>query len=336
MLGEQGCRLLEGEDERSQWASLAAGASPFHGPTWERAVRVLGHRHLILCTVLPLALRVSRIFGRSLVAMPAANRAGMVAVDDASRARLVGGACRLASHLGVSYLEIREHVLGGDGWGMRVAAGQHVVVEVPLAGGPQGVSSRIRKRTRSYARAARKAGFEVEVGRDLDAFYEVYLETMARRGSPPFGRAFFASILAAFGADAEIAVVRRGREVAAADLLVRDRRTQYSLFAGSCAALHRHRPNDMLVHAELMRACALDLERFDLGRSPAASSALNFKRGFGGQVVPLSYSYLLRGRRGLPARNPEVFPWNAIGQVWSRLPRAIAGRLGPRLVRNLH
>jgi len=342
-LEDTGCRVLEGEGERAEWAALADTVTPFHGPGWERATRVLGHQHFVLGTgtpsltgVLPLALRASRLFGKSLVAMPAANRGGLVATDEDSRVRLLRGACRLASNLGVAYLEIREQAGGAPGLDLRVVSDRHVVGEVPLNGGEAAVSSRIRKRTRKYARAAGKAGFCVEVGRDVDALHVVYSETMRRRGSPPFSRAFFSSILDSFGDLAEIAVVRRGPEVAAADLLLRDARTQYSLFAGSCAALHAHRPNDMLVHAELMRACALGLERFDLGRSPAGSSSLNFKRGWGGQVVPLSYSYFLHGRREPPSLDPDAFPWKAVGRVWSRLPDVIVDRLGPRLVKNLH
>jgi FemAB-related protein (PEP-CTERM system-associated) len=335
--------MLDGEAERSQWEALAAEASPFHGPTWHEAIGVLGHRSLVLATgtsqltgVLPLVYRRSRLFGRSLVAAPAANRGGLVAVDEKSRVALLRGAWHLAAQLRAAYVEVRESVPTVPRLDVRRVSDRHVSVEVPLDGGQERVSRRIRKRTRRYARAAAREGFVVEFGRDLDALDAVYAETMRRRGSPRFGRRFFQSILDAFGDRAEVAVVRRGAEIAAADLLVRDMRTQYSLFAGSNAALHSHRPNDMLVHAELMRACSLGLETFDLGRSPAESSSLQFKRGFGGEVVPLTYSYLLRQRRDPPGLNPERFPWDVLAQLWSKLPEPVAGRLGPRLVRHLH
>jgi FemAB-related protein (PEP-CTERM system-associated) len=342
-LSKTGCRILEGSVERGQWETLAASASPFHGPTWHEAIQVLGHRSVVLCTgkpkltgVLPLVFRRSRLLGRSLVTAPAANRGGLVAADEESRVALLRGAWHLARQLRASYVEIRDDVAAVPGLDVRQVSDRHVSVEVSLDGGQEHVSRRIRKRTRRYARAASRDGFVVEFGRDVVALDTVYAETMRRRGSPRFGRGFFEAILRAFSERAEVAVVRRGTEIAAADLLVRDGNTQYSLFAGSKADLHSHRPNDMLVHAELMRACTLGLQTFDLGRSPAGSSSLQFKRGFGGVVVPLTYSYLLRSRREPPGMNPEHFPWDVLARLWSNLPEPVADRLGPRLVRHLH
>ena len=218
-----GCRLIRDEDE-SQWQALAASATPFHGPAWHRAVQVLGHESWVLATgsphltgVLPLSLRRSRLFGRSLVAVPAANQGGPIATDDDSRDRLLQGARHLAEALDVAYLELRAQPSPRPDPEMHIVDDRHVTVQVPLEDGEAKVLSRVRKRVRAYVRAAKRQGLSVGFGHEIDVFHDLYLQTMQRRGSPPFGRSFFAAILDAFGDRAEIGLVRLGDRPAAAD-----------------------------------------------------------------------------------------------------------------------
>jgi FemAB-related protein (PEP-CTERM system-associated) len=317
--------------------------TPFHTTAWGDVVeRDLGHRTMCLLTgareitgVLPLYLRESRLFGRSLVSVPAANSGGLLASDSHSARALLDGATALARSLNVAFVELRGQSDEADEAGFVPQTG-HVTVRVPLDEGAQAVESAIRGRLRKYVRAGKRAGLTVDFCRDTHGFYGVYLETMRRLGSPPFAMSFFAGLLSAFGDRAGIAVVRSEGEVVAADLFVQSDTCMYSLYAGSRSTHRKLKPNVFLVHAELLYGCRQRLGFFDLGRSPADSPSLQFKLGWGGQVVPLNYATFLHRANRVPQRRPDAFPWRTLSRLWGRLPNSVVTRLGPRLVRHLH
>jgi len=286
--------------------------------------------------VLPLFLRKSRLFGTNLVSVPAANVGGPLADDDATVLRLVEGAVALASELNVDFLELRDVPPGSPAAStLQLDPGRYATVVIDLEDGQAAVWSRLSRGTRRRVRRAQDAGLTAELHGDLDAFYGTYTSTMKRLGSPPFALRFFAELAAGFGSALQVGVARLGSRVAAVDLMLSFGGVRYSVFAGSTADLWDVYPNQLLLWEEIRDACANGLEKFDLGRSLAASASLEFKGTWGGRVLPLTYGYHLHRARQLPVRTPDMPVYRALGRAWSLLPDRVVLALGPRLVKHL-
>jgi FemAB-related protein (PEP-CTERM system-associated) len=321
-------------------------ATPFHLTAWSRvAADALDHaprclyveRAGAIAGVLPLFLRRSRIFGRTLVSTPAGTVGEPLADDDDGALQLVEAAIAIAREERVAFYECRGVVPGtAAARPLALDEGRYASFVVDLAGGEGAAWSRLRKSLRRDVRRARDAGLTFELGADLRAFYPVYAASVKRLGSPPFSRRFFACLRDELGDLVQVGLARlRGGRAVAVDLLVTYRDVRYSLFAGSHAeAWHLH-PNQFLLWEEIAEACARGLRAFDLGRSPLGSGALEFKQGWGGRSLPLTYGYHLERSRSVPTRTPEAPLYRALGAIWSRLPSPLVETVGPRLVRHL-
>ena len=320
-------------------------ATPYHLWAWGRAVtEALGHEPHYLCVeggdgirgVLPLVLRRSALFGTNLVSVPAANVGGPLADDETSLRLLLEGAIAIARERNVDFVELRdvtpESPIAGA---LQLDAGRYVSVTIDLRAGEAAVWGELSRGTRRRVRRAEDARLEAELGGDLEAFYPVYAATMKRLGSPPFSKRFFGMLRSEFGEMLQFGVARLRDEPAAVDLLLSYKGIRYSVFAGSRAELWHLYPNQLLLWAEIKDACARGLRSFDLGRSLAGSSSLEFKGAWGGLEVPLTYGYHLHRARQLPVRTPDMPLYRALGWIWSRLPDPIVTTVGPRLVKHL-
>jgi FemAB-related protein (PEP-CTERM system-associated) len=339
--------LLDGEGEAA-WDAYCGrhpAATPYHLRAWGRAVALaLAHEPRYLQAedagrvvgVLPLFLRRSRLFGTSVVSVPAANVCGPLADDEATLNLLVDAAIAWASERNVEYLEVRDVAPGSESAkSLTLDPGRYVSVEIDLRDGEAAVWSRLSKGIRRRVRRANDAGLSVELSGSIDAFYEVYAATMKRLGSPPFAKRFFAALRDGFGETLRFGVARLAGQVAAVDSVLTFRGTAYSVFAGSRADLWRLYPNQLLLWEEIKDACARPLSTFDLGRSLADSGSLEFKSAWGGRVVPLTYGYHLHRLRRIPARTPDMPLYRALAAVWSLLPDRVVTRIGPHIVKHL-
>ena len=185
----------------------------------------------------------------------------------------------------------------------------------------------LRPAQRTYVRRARRR-YEVseEAGPEgFAALMAMLTRAFDRHGSPLPPAALFASLRAAL--DGRIAVVRdrtSGR-VSAAALWFRDGRLAWTPWSG--ARRDPGRPGRLLFWNLVERAANEGVEVLDLGRSALGSGSYRFKRGFSAVPVPL---------RWFSDRPPDLYRrYGPAQRVWGALPRALTGRLGPRLCRYL-
>jgi FemAB-related protein (PEP-CTERM system-associated) len=339
---------LTGGETLAAWDAYCSrhpAATPYHLGAWGRAVvNALAHEpHYLyaeeagrMVGVLPLFLRKSRLFGTNLVSVPAANVGGPLADDDTTRRLLVDGAIALATEHNVDFLELRG-VAAEDpiASGLVLDLGRYVTVTIDLADGEANAWSRLSKGTRRRVRRAQDAGMAVELRGGVDAFYAVYAATVKRLGSPPFSKRFFDELQTGFGDSLQVGVARLASREVAVDLMISFCGVRYSVFAGSLADAWHVYPNQLLLWTEICDACEKRLRRFDLGRSLAGSTALEFKGTWGGREEPLTYGYHLHRARRVPVRTPDAPLYRMLGSLWSYLPDRIATAVGPGLVKHL-
>jgi hypothetical protein len=85
----------------------------------------------------------------------------------------------------------------------------------------------------------------------------------------------------------------------------------------------------------MRRACGRGIRFFDYGRSKRGTGSFDFKMNWGFEPQPLHYEYRLYRLDAVPQNNPSNPKYRLFIEMWRRMPRAMANRLGPLIVRNL-
>jgi serine/alanine adding enzyme len=282
--------------------------------------------------VLPLVTVRSRIFGHYLVSMPFLNDGGPIG-GPASRARLAERAIADGRRQGADLVELRGRTP------IPVAATappRKVTRHLALPATADELWEKgFRAKLRSQVRRPMKEGMEFRAGPDeLAAFYAVFARNMRDLGTPVLPRAWFEGIArwmpenVCFGA-----VYRAGRPVAGACAL----QWKGELEMTWASSLREHAtaaPNMLLYWGMLQEAVARGCTVFNFGRCTPGSATHRFKEQWGGVDVPLPWlEWSPRGVAGTPS--PERPLFRLATRAWSRLPMAVANRLGPVLSRRI-
>ncbi len=336
-------RELEGEN-RESWDAYASGhqlAWLPHLSGWSLEVLpAMGHRTASLMAtdeadrvvgILPLGIRKSWLFGSSLVSVPGASWAGILSESPAVAEILTQAALDLGRRESVSHLELRDGEQQEDELQISITYNRFPIPLEGLATPP-----RADKQTRRRIRRAAEAGLKVEIrSGDLQGFHSIYLESMARLGSPPFPMAFFEALQGASKGSLEVLFVYHEGTPVATDLLGFWNGLGSSLFAGATEEGRRLSADVVAVEAGIAEALRRGCHTFDLGRSPAGSGGQKFKEHWAVEPTPLHY-----GRRAiagsLPAGlDPDRPHWRLARAVWRQLPPALQKWLGSRIAPHL-
>jgi len=196
----------------------------------------------------------------------------------------------------------------------------------------------LRKSTRRGIRIAERKGINIKEAKtdgDLKNFYNLYLTTMKKHGSPPHSFSFFKelwdhfypSYLRIFFANYQ------DRNISAMLFYVFNKEIHY----GYGASLRDEKylrlcPNDLLVWYAIGFGKERDLTFLNLGRTRPNSNVYFFKLGWDGKKVPLTYFCKLTNADKLPFLDPYSYKYRVLTQIWKTLPDSIATNLGPRLM----
>jgi peptidoglycan pentaglycine glycine transferase (the first glycine) len=159
-----------------------------------------------------------------------------------------------------------------------------------LSKGDEELFAAMRKKTRQYIHKAERAGVVTEESRDLDRFMKV-LDAVGQRDQFAIrSRAYFDTLLSAFGDRALLMFARLGAQDAGAMLLVRMADRAWELYGGWSGAHAEARPFYLLKWRAMLRMRQLGVRRYDMyGLADGADDPLagveNFKLGYGGEVV---------------------------------------------------
>ncbi|MFA5844601.1 MAG: GNAT family N-acetyltransferase [Coriobacteriia bacterium] len=338
----------EYEDAWRTFVERTAGAGPYHHLEWERPAAVLGQipRHLLaldgdaVSGVLPLYETGPRR-ARKLVSVPARDRGGPLAADEASARGLVEAAVSLGERAGARHVELRS--VGG--LPPAVVAGfeerrHYSTSAIDLAGRDAGslwagLDSDERASVRKAERYGVETGWETDASA-MRAFYGVFLRTRRRLGVPPYPLEFFEAMRSALvpAGLARLVLARvDGQAVGGVIVLVSGGRAVYGYVAADERFSKMH-IGDLLVWRCLEAAVEEGLAVFDFGASSPYQTGLRaFKAKWGGQEVDLpSYRRVLAGRP-LPERDSNAPGFRFARRAWSCLPLWLTRLAGAPIAR---
>jgi FemAB-related protein (PEP-CTERM system-associated) len=330
------------EDAGATWDEFVAShpsATLFHRAGWQRAVqRTFGYRsHSLaawrdgrLAGILPLFQVPTLPWGKALVSSPQAVYGGPVA-DAGAMEALLQEARALGERLGVRYVEYRNLEPVAD----LPSKDLYVTFRRAILPSAEENMAAIPKNQRRSIRIGSKSGLTTEVAQHefLDSFYALYSHSVRNLGTPVFPRSLFANLLAEFGTDCRILLVRReGRPVAAVlTFFFRDQVLPY--YGGARREEFRYGVNDFMYWGLLIYGMEHGYKVFDFGRSKRGSGSYDFKRHWGFEPTPLHYQYQLVRQTSLPDLSPRNPRFSPAIEVWKRMPLWLSQRLGPFLVR---
>jgi serine/alanine adding enzyme len=334
---------VEARDERwDRFVDAANGSTFCHLAGWREIMTdVLGHEAIYVAAsdsagawrgVLPLV-RVKSILGHFLLSLPFLNDGGPLG-DDAAQLQLVEHAVAEAQRSGASLLELRSRSAVP---GPLATSNRKISVHLAMPATVEDLWAKtFRAKLRSQVRRPTKDGMTARSGAgELAPFYDVFARNMRDLGTPVLPRAFFERIAAVFGDRVLFTTVytAEGSPAAAACCLVFRDELEVT-WASSLRELNRLSPN-MLLYAHLMEeAIGRGVRLFNFGRCTPDGPTHRFKQQWGGHDIPLPWAYWSKGGAvGTPS--PERPLFRVATAVWSRLPMAIANRLGPVLSRQL-
>ena len=321
------------------------GATGYHEWRWRNVFeRAFGHRSIYLTArrhdwvgrrrnrivgVLPLVEIKSLLFGNSLTSLPFLNYGGVVSDDSGVDQALIESASRIARERRCRHVELR-HIARRF---QDLPCKQHKVT-MHLRLDPD-IWNHLDRKVRNQVRKAQKSELTAENGgRELlDDFYTVFSRNMRDLGTPVYSRRFFDEVLDAFPTRTRLHVVRLHGAPVAAALTYRTRSTVEVPWASSIRDFNALCPNHLLYWGIIERALQDGCSILDFGRSTPGEGTYKFKEQWGAEPVPLHWEYQLMSNGALPDTSPRNPKFHLAIEVWKRLPLAVAGLVGPRIVR---
>jgi hypothetical protein len=188
----------------------------------------------------------------------------------------------------------------------------------------------------------RKNGLTAKVDRTGDClgdFYAVLSQFTHQVGTPVFGRRFLRSVVDTFPDGFCLILVYNGERPISGyfQLVMGD--TVYGTWGGTLREYLKLRATYLALW-EVIRDTAENGYRFlDMGRSPAGSSASQFKGQWGGVSSPVHQQVAGVGEHrqadSIAGRVQSEGKFQRFMQVWSKLPFPVVQFLGPKLRRHV-
>lgn len=329
-------------DDKDRWSGLVSEtehANLAHAPEWLGAIQnAYGHTPIYLqaegadgrLAVLPAFLIRSRLFGTVVTSMPFLDGGGPCGTTADVAHIAVDSLLEEAARLGAGSVELRSTVEID----LPVPAREDKVnLVLPLPGDVGELWRGLDAKVRNQVRKAERSGLSVEFGHreTLDAFYDVFAVNMRDLGSPVHARAFFATLLEAFGDRARVGLVRKGPTVIGGLIALAFKDTLVVPWASSLRQYMALCPNVLLYWETLTSACRDGFARFDFGRSSRDSGTYRFKRQWGAQEVPLYWYQIPIRQGGGRSLSPADSRGALLVAVWRRLPVGVTRWAGPRV-----
>ena len=339
-------RLVPGDIANTQrWDQFVFScpdATFFHRSGWQNIIQDVFHHQTyflyvetdgVIQGVLPLGHVNSWLFGSSLTGLPFAVYGGVAALNSQVADALELEAQRIAIHMGVAHLELRNVNLRHADW---PAQDLYVTFRKEILDDEEANMLAIPRKQRAMVRKGIKNGLVSEIDSTVDRFFPLFADNVHRHGTPAMPKKYFKALQAEFGADCEVltVVAPDGRALSSVfSFYFRDVVMPY--YAGDDETARDLAANDFKYWELMRRACARGLKVFDYGRSKQGTGPYAFKKNWGFEPTPLHYEYRLYKRDAIPQNNPNNVKYKFMISIWRRMPIGFANWLGPFVVRNL-
>lgn len=313
----------------------------YHRYEWGRVLeRVHSHKVFFLKEergAFPIAYIRSIIFGNRLISIPFADYGGPVGELSSILYKLE----ELADKLNPDFIEVRTpperhtKLLIKSGYEERV---DYCTFKIDLRKGVEKIWQKMEKRTRNGITRSLKEGLELKRAEnleDLREFYHLYLRTMKRLGSPPQPYIFFESLWKEFASKDLMRIyfaVADSKPISAMLFFTHNNKVHY---AYSCFLYEyrKKRGNDFLLWNVIRIFASEGFQSFDFGRTRFNSGVYKYKKGWGGEKVPMPYYYKFYKKR---LEERQEVKYAKLAKLWSRyMPESIAKILGPWIIRQV-
>ncbi len=323
-----------------QFVRSSPDGTVFHLTAWKRVVeRVFGHTpHYLLASdgseirgVLPLFEVWGILSGHVLISVPYGVYGGLCCSESEARNALLEAARQLGIRQRVRHVELRHlHHPEPD----LPTKSLYVVFAKTIDSDPDTNFDAIPRKQRRMVRQGIKHGLDARRGWDaLSGFYEIFLDSRRRLGSPPFPLRLFETIRDEFEKESGLLTIwNQGRMVAGVvSFFYQDRVMPY--YGAALEEAFSLAVNDFM-YWELMReSCLVGHKIFDFGRSREGTGPYDFKRHWGFEPQPLPYQYIIKNGGQIPNINPSNPRLQPFINMWKRLPLPVIRCLGPPLTR---
>lgn len=295
--------------------------------------------------VFPLLFVKSLFFGKRLISLPFVEYAGPLLKNDidASKAELVLTQLldyldKLSKKLKAEYTEIRQPppflspLLPSIGFKVLQ---RHVTFRIDLTKEESKLFRAMDKKCRNSLRKAMKTEMKIEeVELDsLGQYYDLYLDSQKRLGSPPHSFGFFRNLYNAFkpaGLLQMTLAIYDGRPIGGVMVFCfKDKLYWFGNVTNrKYASLN---PTNLLLWHTIQQGIEKNFRVFDLGQTRKEDSGVyHFKSSWGGSETNLEDFVFSSKNVELP--NPNKRKYVFLSKVWSTMPKALARRIGPKLI----
>ncbi|NOY60602.1 MAG: FemAB family PEP-CTERM system-associated protein [Calditrichaeota bacterium] len=284
--------------------------------------------------VLPLFVMRDLFGNKYLISNPFSNFAGVCAVTQDAKAKLIEYACDLARQEKVRYIEFRH--LGEKKILDFPAKESFVNFMLELETGVEEMWQGLSSRNRGKVRKAKKSGLAEDSGKKyLPAFYKIFTKNLKRLGTPVFSYSFFETLMAEFPEQTDIFVLNLDSKTVSAMFMFKFRDTIAEPWVGSLADYNKIYVNNLLYWRAICYAHERGFRFFDFGRSTDGAGTYRFKKQWGAVPVPLYYEYFLNRAESIPKVDAVDNKYQFFIDAWKKLPLAITNFVGPKVVKFL-
>ena len=338
--------LISNEIAATEWDAYVNSrgeASGYHLSGWKTVFeRSFGHRTEYIAArrdgaivgVLPLVEFRSWLFGRFMVSLPFVNYGGILASGDEVATALLDSGGAIAQARGSRYLELR-HVT--QRFPTAPCRRHKVGMLLELGLDVEAMWNGLDRKVRNQVRKAEKSGLICRIGgkEQIDQFYAVFATNMRDLGTPVYAKRFFQEVFRAFPDRASTIVVTLNDKTVAAGIVLRYRDRLEMPWASSLRAYRALCSNNLLYWTAITHAITSGCRIFDFGRSTPGEGTFHFKEQWGARPQPLCWEYRLLDGTAIPDHSPKNPKFSLAIELWKRLPVAVAGLLGPPIVRSI-
>jgi FemAB-related protein (PEP-CTERM system-associated) len=335
-------RLEKAEEKRwNDFVFQHPRASFFHLTGWKRIIeKTFGHKaRYFYCErdgkitgIAPIFECSNWLIGRCFISIPLAAYGGIVADDSESEQALLDHSKRLAESASAEYLELR--LRNGALFESFHANQLYVTFSAPLLPDAAANLKRLPKDTRYMIRKAEKGGLRTQRGMEqLDAFYELFAQSMHRLGTPVFPSALFRNIVDEFPDHSQLMLVYDGTCPVTGVLSFFFRDTILPYYAGAIPEATRSAANNFMYWELIKWAGEQGFRTFDFGRSKKGTGAFAFKSQWNMNAEQLDYQIFLVKRKTVPNFSPVNPKFEMAIRLWQNLPLSVTKWLGPSAVR---
>ena len=176
------------------------GATFFHRSGWQNIVRDVFHHETyflyaeedgVIQGVLPLGHVNSWLFGNSLTGLPFAVYGGIAADNPLAADALELEAERIARHLGVAHLELRNVNPRHADWPTQDL---YVTFRKEILDGEEANMLAIPRKQRAMVRKGIKNGLVSQIDSNVDRFFALFADNVHRHGTPAMPKKYFKAL----------------------------------------------------------------------------------------------------------------------------------------------